>query len=232
MGLLTVFYAPEKLFAEQGKEGKWLLPLVAGMIATVVFFLISASMIDFGAIAREQIESMPRVAEAMGPEKINEAVQSARSPAAKIRNAILAPVMGAVGVLIIAGLLFGLAAMVDAGTTFRRVLTVSAYASFAYGLVSGLGGVLVLVMMGDTTGVDVYNLVKLNPTLFLDRTTTSKPLYSLAASLDLLSFWRLFLLGLGLSKVSARLSIGKGVALAAAPWALWILLKMGWAAIF
>lgn len=232
MGLLTVFYAPEKLFAEVGKTKGWLLPFVAAVLLVAVMTGLTVNMIDMGAVTRTQIESNSFLASRMTQAQIDQAVANADTPAAKIRSIIFGTVGAAIVTLILAGILFGLAQITDAGAGFKNVLAVVAYSGFAYGLVSGLGGIIALKMMGDTSGVDVYNLIKLNPTLFMDKTTASKMLYSLASSLDLLSFWRIFLLGLGLSKISLKMTLGKGLMIAIIPWVVYVLGKMGLAAIF
>lgn len=232
MGLLNVFFSPEKVFAAQAEKPQWLLPLIATVIVILIVTVAVGQLFDMGAYAREMLESNEFIAQRLTPEQIEQQAEAAGSTAAKIRNAIVAPLTNCLGVVIVAGILFGLTAIVDAGTTFKKVLAVAGHSAFAYAVVSGFGGVLVLLIMGDTSGADIQNLVKLNPTLFLDKTTASKALYSLAASFDLLSFWQFFLLGLGLSKVSAKLSLGKALGLVAVPWAVWILGKMGIAMIF
>jgi ABC-type multidrug transport system fused ATPase/permease subunit len=232
VGLVTVFFSPEKLFAEQAEKPKWVLPLIASMIVVLIVSVAIGQLFDMGAYVREKMESNPFVAQRLTPQQIEEAAQQANSQSAKIRSAVIAPLVNGAGILIVAGILVGLAMIVDAGTTFKKVLAVAAHSAFAYGVVSGFGGVLVLLIMGDTTGVDIQNIVKLNPTLFLDPTETSKWLYSIATSLDLLSFWQFFLLGLGLSKVSAKLPLGKALGLVAVPWVVWILIKMAIAIVF
>jgi len=232
VGLLTVFYAPEKLFAEQGKEGKWLLPFVAALLTAAIVAVAMYSVADMGAIVRTQLESNPRLVEMMGQQRIDEAVRDAGTTAAKIKAGVFSPIFTAVTILILSGIMFAFTAIADAGATFKKVLTVCAYATFAYGLVQGVGGLVVLALMSDTSTADVYHLIQLSPALFLDRNTTSKALYSLIASFDLLNFWRFFLIGLGVSKVSAKLSLGKALAMAVVPWALFTLLGMGFASIF
>lgn len=232
MGLLTVFYSPETLFEEVGRTGKWLLPFLAAMLVAAVITVLTVNSIDMSVAVREQLESNPRVVQALGQEKIDQIARDANSPRQKTISSVSAPVVAAIVNLIVAGILLGLMMVFDAGTSYKKVLSVCAYCGFAYGLVAGAGGLIVLKMMGDTGGVDMYNLIKLNPTLFLDRATTSKALYSMAGSLDLLSFWRIFLTGLGLSKVSPKLGLAKGLAIVIIPWAVYVLGKMGWAAIF
>jgi hypothetical protein len=62
---------------------------------------------------------------------------------------------------------------------------------------------------------------------FLDRATTNKALYSIASSVDIFSFGLLFLMALGLSKVSKRLSIAQSAATVGALWFVYVAAKAG-----
>lgn len=232
MRLLQVFYAPEELFAGLGKTASWRLPFIAYILLTLVMTFANTSLVDQGSVLRAQLESSPRIAEQLGQEQIDQMAREANSPAARIRACIVAPISSAAMALIVAGVFFGLAQIVSAGTTYKKILAVTAYSLFAYGLVAGAAGLIVLLIMGDPSGAEMTNLVKLNPTLFMDRASVSKALYSIASSLDLLSFWMIFLLGLGISKVSAGMSLTKGLIIVIIPWVVYVLGKAGIASLF
>jgi hypothetical protein len=56
---------------------------------------------------------------------------------------------------------------------------------------------------------------------------------SLATSLDIFTFWQIALTGIGFSAVSPKkVSIGKGIAIVAIVWLLYIGAKVAWAAAF
>lgn len=229
MGLLRVFYSPEQVFGEEGKAGKWLIPFVAFMVVSFVVGTLIANMLDMRAVTRAWFDNHPAMASRMSAEQINKAVEDAASPAAQKRQYVIRPVMSAVILLVMTLILFGLAKMFGAELRFKQVLTVCGYAGFAYGLVSGLGGYLSLRMMSDPNTADLYNLLKLNPTMILTEGASAgaKAFYSVMASLDLLSFWYIFLLGLGLSKASGKLTVGKGVGLVCIPWGVYVIGKAG-----
>lgn len=231
MGLLEVFYAPEKLFEEVGKTSQWRLALIAVLLLTVATTIARSFVVSPGDMVRSQIEGT-RVAEQLGPEKIEQMVHDANSTSGQVRT-YASGIIGAIVItLIVAALLFGLAQIASAGTSYKKILSVTAYSSFAYGLVANFGGIIVLGMMSDPVGAEMTNLIKLNPTLFMDKAATSKALYSIASSFDLLSFWMIFLLALGISKVSVRMSLAKGVIIVLIPWVLYVLAKAGIATLF
>jgi hypothetical protein len=231
VGLLEVFYAPEKLFEEVGKTSQWRLALIAVLLLTVATTIARSFVVSPGDMVRSQIEGT-RVAEQLGPEKIEQMVHDANSTSGQVRT-YASGIIGAIVItLIVAALLFGLAQIASAGTSYKKILSVTAYSSFAYGLVANFGGIIVLGMMSDPVGAEMTNLIKLNPTLFMDKAATSKALYSIASSFDLLSFWMIFLLALGISKVSVRMSLAKGVIIVLIPWVLYVLAKAGIATLF
>jgi hypothetical protein len=92
---------------------------------------------------------------------------------------------------------------------------------------------LTLLVMGlkDDWNLDPRTVLQANVSLFLDRATTSKALYSLAESLDLFSFWILGLLAAGYG-VANRKTTGWAVPGVVAVWAAYVLGKVGLAAVF
>ncbi len=233
MGLLRVFYAPEKVFAELPQDRAWVVPVVAVLILALLSSTAVINLVGMETITRMQIESNPRMAEQLGPQKIDDMAREAgASTVRKVLAYAAGVVFTGVIVLIIAGVLLGLMHIADVPARFGRVLAVCSYSYFAYALVTGVMSVAILAATSDYTGMDLQALVRLNPTLFLDKTTTNKALYSVLNSLDLLTFWAIFLIALGLSKIGPKLRLGKAIALVIAPWAVFVIGKAGLAMVF
>ncbi len=57
-----------------------------------------------------------------------------------------------------------------------------------------------------------------------------KWLASLASSIDLFTIWSMLLMATGLSAASRKLSWAKGLTAVLAPYLVWVVLKVGWAA--
>jgi hypothetical protein len=224
-----VLYEPEKVFAEikEIPKGAWVLPMVALVLLSIVGMYAVIHMIGPDTYFRLQIEASPRAAQ-MTPEQIEQAAGSGFVSGLTYTMGVAAPPLL---LLIVAGVLFGLTQMMDGATTYGKVLAVCGYSNFVYFLVMTLMSVLIVAVSADRSTLDVQALVKMNPTIFMDKATTSKALYSLAGSLDLLSVWLMFLLALGLTKVS-RLKMSKAWTVVLIPWVLYVLVKAGLAAIF
>lgn len=233
MGLIRIFYVPEKVFSELPEKRAWVLPLIAAVLVALVTGLVVVNRIGLEMIVRNAMESNPRTVEQMGQAKIDEiAQQAASSTLVKVLSYAGPPVGTLALLLLIAGVLAGVLALAGSSASYDKILAVCSYSHFACALVAGIMATLILMLMSDYSGLDPGGLVRLNPTILMDKTTTARPLYSLASSFDLLTFWRIFLIALGLSKTAPRLRLQKALGLVAAPWAVYVLLKMGWAAIF
>jgi|YelNatPaOPRAMG01_1025707.scaffolds.fasta_scaffold128673_2 hypothetical protein len=231
MGLLTVFYAPEKLFGDVSRQGKWLAPFVAVMLVAVLIQVMMVNMIGMETLTRIGIEMNP-LASQIPPDKIEEQVRAANTPVRKAIQYGMGGIGMAFSILLISGVLLGLMHMSDAATSYKKVITVCSYSFFATALAGGVLTAIILASMPDYSGLDLGNLLKLNPTVFLDKSTAPKALYSLATSLDLMSFWTIFLMGLGLSKTVPKMKLSKGIMIVVIPWALYVLGKTAISAMF
>jgi hypothetical protein len=129
--------------------------------------------------------------------------------------------------LVLAGVLFMMSNFIFGGSaTYKQLFAVAAHAQMP-GIILGLLSVVVLFLK-DPADIDVQNLVtsNLGPLISAE---TSKVGHRLAMSMDLFSFWQMFLLGKGIS-ASARLSFAKGLMAVMIPWLLYVLVVTGLAA--
>jgi hypothetical protein len=114
--------------------------------------------------------------------------------------------------------------------TFTQSLAVSSWVFFAVGLVTTPLILTVMGLKGDWN-LNPQEALQANLTLLLDRATAAKPLWSLLASIDLFSIWIVFLLATGYAAATRR-TVGAAIWGVAIPWALIVLVKVAWAAIF
>jgi len=231
VGLLTIFYAPEKLFAEVAKQGKWVLPFVAAMLVAVLMQVMMVNMIGMETLTRIGIEMNP-LASQIPPDRLEAQIQAADTPARKAIQYGMGGVGMAFALLVVSGILLGMMHVADAATTYGKVITVCSYAFFATGLAGGVLSAIILATLPDYGGLELSNLLKLNPTVFLDKATAPKALYSFATSIDLMSFWAIFLIALGLLKAVPGTKLSKALTLVVIPWAVYVLGKTAFAAMF
>ena len=93
--------------------------------------------------------------------------------------------------------------------------------------------VLPMILFGDVEHFNPNNPAPTNLGFFLNPLETSKPLLSLASSFDLFTIWFVILLGIGFSQATGGKVKARSVFLVYfGLWMVWVLGKVGWAAVF
>jgi len=102
---------------------------------------------------------------------------------------------------------------------------------FFYTVVSVILTAAVILLASDPNSIDLNNPVFTNPAGLVDP-KTSRALYTLLTRVDIVDWYTIFLMGLGLSKVVNKCSVGKGMALIGFWYVLFALLGTGLAVVF
>jgi len=118
----------------------------------------------------------------------------------------------------------------ESETTFRQSLAVMAWAHLTFYLLATLLLVLVLTLKGEWS-VDPRFVIQASPAAIVEKSAVPKPVHSLLDSLDLFSFWLIFLLSAGYAAASRR-SVGSAAAGVLVLWGIYVLLKVALAAVF
>src|SRR4030095_15078802 len=192
---------------------------------------------DWDSIFRGQIKKrMEKTNQTLTEEQLDAQVKISTSFAKYF------PIIGAVVTPIIYGILAGVFALglmfIQAKTTFKRILSVVAWSSAAIGIV------LTIVTMASLMVRDEEGLRSIDPTqsagivpsnlaAFLP-SETSAVIKSVAGSLDVFTIWTciLFVLGFAAIAGSRKITTGKTATVVFGFWAVYVLAKAGWAAMF
>ena len=227
MGIFEVFYQPGKLFSSlETRRGVWVAPLILGILLSLVTTATAIRLIGMETIVRQRIQTMR-----LSPEQTQAAMAQANSPVQLYVTYIGVVVGGAVALLAIAGLLTLFALVGSKQPKFGTNFSMVTLAYFPYTLVVCLMTVLVLLTAPDRSVLDINNLLATNVAAFMDKDTTSKGLYSLLTSCDILSFAEIGLLSFGFSKVN-RTSISFGLFAVVSLWLVYVLIRMGLSILF
>jgi hypothetical protein len=133
--------------------------------------------------------------------------------------------------LIISGALMAFGMMTSRAPKFGAMFSMVTVAYFPYWLIVVAMTTLVLAISPDPASMDWRNLLATNVGAFLNKNETSKGLYSLMGSIDVLSFAEIGLLALGFSKLT-RAKYGFGLAAVLVLWVFYVLGKMGLSIVF
>ncbi|HLA77858.1 MAG TPA: YIP1 family protein [Vicinamibacteria bacterium] len=114
--------------------------------------------------------------------------------------------------------------------TFGQSLSLVAWSFLVPSLVSIPLLLLTYALKGDWN-LSPDLVLQANLSLLFDKAVTAKPLFALAKSLDLFNFWIMFLLAAAFGAAAKR-SAGAAAMGVVVPWAVWVLGKVVFAAVF
>jgi len=179
--------------------------------------IVIGQHVGWERIFRQQMENSPRTAQMTAEQRDQAlAIQMKLAPFISAIPVIVLPV----SYLIVSAILLGIVAgIMSAPVKFKQVFAVMCYA----GLTAVVSAILTLVVifLKNPDQFNPQNPLAFNPAAFMDPTTTSKFLYSLGTSIDLFSFWTIFLIATGLKAAAGKkLSFGGALFSVILPWAV------------
>ncbi len=226
--LIGAFFSPGETFEHLAKAPVFVLPLVLVMILSMASSIIVANRIGIENIVRQQMMKNPRIAE-LPKDQLDQNIERG----VKIGQVFVYIAWLRVPIvwLVISGVLLMMANFVFGGTsTFRQMFAATAHAASPPAVVLVILSLVIVMMKGDPSELDVENLVAANLGILIPA-ETSKFLHRMAVSIDFFSFWQIALFSFGIA-AAARLSFSKALIAVAIPWAIWVLGVSGFAALF
>jgi hypothetical protein len=227
--ILGVFFSPKPTFEDVVRKPSWALPLV---LLTVLSILASFSInqrINWREFMSQQIEKSPRAAN-MSPEQKQQQIEGGAKFSPPFTYAVGA-IGPAIGIVLFALVMWGAFTLIGgASTNFKTAFGIASHAALT-GLVST--PLLILILYAKPYGTtDLDNPVAANLAAFLPE-ESSKWLVALAKSFDLFTFWTLILLAIGFAAINPKkLKGSKPYFIVFGVWAVFVLLRVGWAFIF
>lgn len=227
--LLDVYFAPRDAFTRIVANPSWVVPIVGAVILSLTFTGIWLHNVDLAEFMEGELK---------------EAGQWDNIPADQRDTMIeqqttFVPIFGWVGAVVGPLVFYSLVAVVlmfifrffYAGEVgFKQSLAISGWSLFPVGLIAQ-PLILLVMMLKDDWNLNPQNVLQANLGLLLDKAETAKPLWALATSLDLFSFWPIFLLATGFG-VAVKKATGSALWGVVIPWAILVGIKVAWAAVF
>jgi hypothetical protein len=227
--LVDLYFSPREGFTRIVRKPSFVLPLVAYLVLVLGFTGIWMSKMDPVEFMKIQIEESGRADRIPADQRESIIEQQAKM------MPIFAWVGGVVGTvvtfLVVAGvLLFVFRFFYASEMTFKQAVAIVSWVFFAVGLVTTPLLLLVLQLKGDWN-INPQEAIQANLGLLLDKSTAAKPLWALLSSIDVFSLWMVFLLAAGFG-VASRKTTGSALWGVGLCWAIIVLGKVGWAALF
>ena len=212
--IIDSFAAPSKTFLDIRRNASWWAPWLLTSIFGLVFSIVLTQKVDFDQVVRQQIAQSSRAAQFESLPKEQQEQQLAF--ASKITKGFVyaTPILGILGALLLALILwvtftFGFGAEIP----YSRSLAICFYAWLPPHVVGAALGIVSLLAGANPEGVNLRNPIATNPAYFMDANATSKFVYGMVASIDIIAIWTIVLLGLGFSLNSAARKLSAGSAI-------------------
>jgi len=217
--LTGVFFEPAKTFTDVAARPAFWVPLILMMLGALAYITLFGQHVGWERMMRHQQETSSRAAQ-MSPEQREQQLQM-MTKFAPIGGYGAVLVGVPVGTLVWAAVLLGIVkGLMSAPVRLKQVYAILCYAAMP-GLIFTVLAIVVMFMK-PPDDFNMQNPLMFNPGAFMDPTTTSKFVHSLASSLDLFRIWTLVLIGIGLKAAGGKqLSIGGAMTAVFVPWIIW-----------
>jgi cell division protein FtsB len=229
----NTFTAPSKTFEDiaSGRRSWW-LPFVLLTIVSYLFFAAVYQRIGMQQTVENQIRLSPKAQEQMDQLSPDQQQARIRITTYITEGAFLAgPLLMLSFVALLSLGLMGTINFVFGGRAkYGSIFAVWIFA-WLPSLVKTLLGIAVIYAGMAPESFNVKNFAPTNLAAFLDPGTINPALYSICASLDVVTIWTLVLLGMG-TAIVAGVKRKSGYLAVFGWWILFVLVGAGWAAAF
>jgi hypothetical protein len=228
--LAGVFGSPGEAMKDIAPNGKWWLVALLMIAVSFGSYKMLTGKVSMEQMIRQQIEQSGAMDNVPAEQK--ERVIEQQSKFAPIISMVGIPVGTVVLILLIAGILlavFKVAAGAD--LKYGAALNVTAYSMLPASIVGSLAAMLVIYLK-DARDIDPQHLLAFNVGAFLPD-TAGKALKALGGAFDLFTFWVIAVMAIGFSVAcgSNRVPVKKSATLIVAVWAVWVVIRVGFAAV-
>jgi len=227
--MFNVYLEPRATYDDIVRRPGWLTPVLLFTAFNILFTVAFTQRVGWERFMEQQFAKDPRTAD-MPAEQRARALQQAATFSKYLGYG--GAVLGSVIVVAILGGVFLLAfnTIGGAGTNYNTSLAIVAHA-YMPNVIAGILA-FVILFLKDPADFDLQNPVGSNVGAFLP-SGTPRWLESLGTSLDLFVFWILFMLATGFTAANPKkLSLGKSLGIVMGVWAVYLLVKVGWAVAF
>ncbi len=226
--LSGILWEPGATFRDIAARPRWWPPLVIVIALSLVFSVTFTQRGGWEHFFRQQMETNSRMQSMTADQRAQTmAIQIKVAPyfaygAAVVGFPFFAVVAAGVFLLLFRTLL-------GADVTFKQIYAVCCY-SFVPLIFSSIMA-LAVMLLKEPDQFDLQNPILTNVGAFLDSVSTPKWLYALASSVDVFSAWVMILMATGLSTAARKISWSTSFMCVLGTWMVYVLLKVGGAAI-
>ena len=229
--VIGVLFSPKKTFEDIARAPNWVLPILISTVLSIISVVVLNQRMNWRDYIIQQMDKNPRAAQLSADQKQQQADMAVKFTVGIVyASGFLVPICFALFVGLVMWGAYNLLA--GAGAGFSQAFSIVAHAGLAgLGIVSTPLLLLVLFLKPPGT-MDPENLLATNLAALLPE-DSAKWLFALCKSFDVFTFWTLILIGIGFAAVNPRkLKGAKSFTIAFTVWAVYVVLRVGWAFIF
>jgi hypothetical protein len=168
----------------------------------------------------------------LSEEQLEEIVSQPPSAFQRYSGMVFAPVMMMIAYLIFAGIFLLLFTLMGASLSYKKSLAVSFWGMVPPAIILTLLSILFMYLREPATlDINPANNVASNLGMLVPA-SSSPVIHGILSSIDIFSFWTIFLLAVGFAAISDRgLTTKKAATGIFMLWGVWVLLKAGYHAV-
>jgi hypothetical protein len=190
-----VYTSPGEAFRVLAARPQWVAPLLVLVVLHLAYSAVWTRKMDPHQFVRQQLEDSGMM-DRIDAEKRAEIIEQ-QAKVTKVMAWLGGLIFMPLTCLILAAIFLFVFRFVFAGDlTFGQAFAVVLWSFLAVGLVTMPLSLAIMGLKGDWN-MDPRFVVQASPAALLERGDVAKPLYTLASSLDLFSFWMVGLLSAG-----------------------------------
>lgn len=224
--IVGVLFSPGETFADIARKPDILLPLIIFVIIGYASAAVMMPRMDFESVISKQRENMRKQQPKMSEQDL---ARFDRIAVASTKvGGWLSPLLAIIFYVVVAAVfLFAFRVMGGEGT-FLQAFSATLY-SWIPLLIFSIISTIVILARGTFDPLTTATLVKSNPAFLVDM-NAQPVLFAFLASLDVFIIWTLVLMVFGFAAM-AKVSRGKSAAIVASVYVVFVLLRMGLAAL-
>jgi hypothetical protein len=224
--LQGIFFEPAKTFQSINKRPSFWLPLLITIIILLLLWQGLSHFVDLEDLFLQEARKNPQT-ESLTDEQLEQQLKFTVPFIKWVSPVVAPPIM----LFLFSALILGMVFLSGSETSYKKLLGVTSHCLFLQALIGTALTLLVYALASDPKAIDIQNPVYTNLGPLVDA-KESPILARLAASVDLVVWYVIYLLGLGTATVSKRMTVGKGVMLVALLYIFYVLLGVGWTALW
>ena len=227
--LIDVYFAPREALGRIVSRPTWVVPVIGATVLALAFTGIWLNRMEPREFMKTQLQESGQWDKLSAEQRENILEQQAKfMPMFAWPAALLGTILT---ILVVAAALLFIYRFFYAGEVgFKQAVSITSWSMFAVSLVTTPLSLVVMALKEDWN-LNPQEVLQANLALLLDKAETAKPLWALATSLDLVSFWLMFLLASGFG-VAIKKTTGSALWGVVIPWAIIVAVKVAWNAMF